>query len=128
LINLGMAVTYVTPLNSFAPQMEFPQRSGAALARLRRGTFSLYTRARLARVAKGFCEIVYLDGGATSSIPADTVVLVSANRSNNELHADLLGLLPELQIQKLQVVGDALAPRDLLVAIREGHMAARGIT
>jgi pyruvate/2-oxoglutarate dehydrogenase complex dihydrolipoamide dehydrogenase (E3) component len=128
LINLGMAVTYVTPLNSFAPQMEFPQRSGAALARLRRGAFSLYTRARLTRVAREFCEIAYLDGGATSSIPADTVVLVSANQSNTELHSDLLALPPEQQVPKIQVVGDALAPRDLLVAIREGHMAARSIT
>jgi len=127
LINLGVAVTYVTPLNSFAPQMEFPQRSGAALARLRRGTFSLYTRARLTRVAGPVCEIAYLDGGATLSIPADSVVLVSANQSNSELHSDLLALPPEQRVPGIRVVGDALAPRDLLVAIREGHMAARSI-
>jgi hypothetical protein len=108
--------------------MEFPQRSGAALGRLRRGAFSLYTRARLTQVAEVFCEIAYLDGGATSSIPADTVVLVSANQSNNELYSDLRALPTERRVPSIQVIGDALAPRDLLVAIREGHMAARSIT
>lgn len=127
LINLGLTVAYVTPLNSFAPQMEFPQRSGAALARLRRGTFSLYTRARLTRVAESSCEIAYLDGGATSTIPADTVVLVSANQSNNELYSALRALPPKQQVPSIRVVGDALAPRDLLVAIREGHLAARSL-
>jgi hypothetical protein len=107
--------------------MEFPQRSAAALARLRRGAFSLYTRARLAQVADTSCELAYLDGGATFRVPADSVVLVSANQSNNELHSDLRALPPDQQVPNIRVVGDALAPRDLLVAIREGHMAARSI-
>ncbi len=128
LTSLGIAVTYVTPLNSFAPQMEFPQRSGAALARLRRGDFSLYTRARLTQVAEAFCEIAYLDGGATLSIAADTVVLISANQSNNELHSELSALSTEQRVRTVRIIGDALAPRDLLVAIREGHMAARSIS
>ena len=127
LISLGIAVTYVTPLNSFAPQMEFPQRSGAALARLRRGSFSLFTRSRLVQIAKTSCEIAFLDGGATNSVPAETVVLVSANRPNIELLDELNALPAHRQPRNVRLIGDALAPRDLLVAIREGHMAARAI-
>jgi 2,4-dienoyl-CoA reductase-like NADH-dependent reductase (Old Yellow Enzyme family) len=128
LISIGVAVTYVTPLNSFAPQMEFPQRSGAALARLRRGAFSLFTRTRLARIGKTSCEIAYLDGGAVTSVAAETVVLVSANQPNIELLEELRGLPSGRQPRNIRVIGDALAPRDLLVAIREGHTTARAIT
>jgi 2,4-dienoyl-CoA reductase-like NADH-dependent reductase (Old Yellow Enzyme family)/thioredoxin reductase len=127
LVSLGLAVTYVTPLNSFAPQMEFPQRSGAALARLRRGCFSLFTRARLVRIAAASCEIAYLDGGGTTTVPADTVVLVSANQPNIELLDELRALPKDSRPRDIRIVGDALAPRDLLVAIREGHTIARAI-
>lgn len=127
LIEFGLAVTFVTPLNSFAPQMEFPQRSGAALARLRQGDFTLVTRARLSCITPSSCEVVYIDGDKSITVLADTVVLVSANRSNTQL-SDALQLLSDPQRPTdVRIVGDALAPRDLLVAIREGHMAGRTI-
>ena len=126
LVGAGLAVTYVTPLNAFAPKMEHPQRSAAALGRLRKGhAFSLRTRHRLAAIEAGRCEIHDLDADLAERVEADMVVLVSANRSNVELVEQLRALgekAPEMRI-----VGDALAPRDLLVAITEGHMAGRTI-
>jgi hypothetical protein len=49
--------------------------------------------------------------------------MVAGKRSLNELARDLGGRVP-----KVTLVGDALSPRDLQCAIREGHLAGRGIT
>jgi 2,4-dienoyl-CoA reductase-like NADH-dependent reductase (Old Yellow Enzyme family) len=127
LIERGLAVTFVTPLNSFAPHMEFPQRSAAALGRLRKGAFTLVTRARLSSISKTTCEIRYLDGDTALTAAADTVVLVSANQPNIQLLEELRALPAGQRPSDIRVIGDALAPRDLLVAIREGHMAGRSI-
>jgi hypothetical protein len=50
------------------------------------------------------------------------VVLVTPNRPLNDLQATLAG-----QLVPVKAIGDALSPRNLQTAIREGHIAARGI-
>lgn len=127
LIEQGVAVTFVTPLNAFAPKMDHPQRSAAALGRLRRGgNFTLLTGALLVRIDARECEIRDREGDMATIVPADTVVLVTANMANNGL-LDELRSLPGAESIDIRIVGDALAPRDLLVAITEGHMAGRTI-
>jgi hypothetical protein len=49
-------------------------------------------------------------------------VLVLPRESLADLHTELRGAVPHLAI-----VGDALSPRDLQSAMREGHLAARSI-
>lgn len=52
----------------------------------------------------------------------DTVVLAMGSRARNELARALKGRVPELH-----VVGDCLAPRRVLEAVYEGHLAGRAI-
>jgi hypothetical protein len=56
-------------------------------------------------------------------VPADLVVLVTQNAPNRELYDELLAA----GRGDLVLVGDAASPRDLQVAIAEGHRAARNI-
>jgi 2,4-dienoyl-CoA reductase-like NADH-dependent reductase (Old Yellow Enzyme family) len=128
LIEQGLAVTFVTPLNAFAPKMELPQRSGAALGRLRRGgAFTLLTRTQLVRIEESHCELRDIDAHLPISVPADTVVLITTNLANNGLFDELRALPKVSAVPDIRLIGDALAPRDLLVAIREGHMAGRTV-
>jgi 2,4-dienoyl-CoA reductase-like NADH-dependent reductase (Old Yellow Enzyme family) len=54
------------------------------------------------------------------TIPADTIVLGTQRRSNDELYDALAG-----QIQELHLVGDAVHPRTVAEATTEGSAAAR---
>jgi hypothetical protein len=68
------------------------------------------------------CVIRPLQGANTEIVPAELVVLVLPREPLAGLYQALRGKVP-----KLILIGDALAPRDLQVAIREGHLAARAI-
>jgi NADPH-dependent glutamate synthase beta subunit-like oxidoreductase len=63
-----------------------------------------------------------LDGVRSEFVPTDTTVLVSFRTPMNELYMNLVDVIPEIY-----VVGDALSPRDLVSAMREGHLAARSV-
>ena len=127
LIDQGLAVTLVTRLPALAPGMDVPMRVEPALRRLRKHDFSLVTRGRLNSIGENSCEIGYLEGGPTQIIAADTVVLVTYNEAQDAIYRELGGFTRAKRDFALKVVGDAYAPRDLLVAIREGHMAGRFI-
>jgi 2,4-dienoyl-CoA reductase-like NADH-dependent reductase (Old Yellow Enzyme family)/thioredoxin reductase len=125
LIEHGLKVTFVTRHSSFAPHIEVMVRTGPALRRLRRGDFTLVTGGRLVSIDKASCEIGYLDGEQVWRIDADTVVLVTYNESQNQLFRDLGGAGGVKLPFALHLIGDANAPRDLLMAMREGHLAGR---
>ena len=123
LVARGIAVNFVTRLASLAPRIDSIQRLEPVLRRLRRGYFALRVRARLIEIGPHDCQVGWLDGDQFETLPADCVVLVGYNTSNTEL-------LRELECDRdrrfvLKVAGDAASPRDLQVAIREGHMAGR---
>jgi hypothetical protein len=126
LIEQGVRVTFVTRHSSFAPHIEAMVRTGPALRRLRKGDFSLVTGGRLVSIGSDSSEIGYLDGEQTWRVPADTVVLVTYNDAQNGLYR-ALGGGAERRNFALHLVGDANAPRDLLMAIREGHLAGRNV-
>jgi thioredoxin reductase len=125
LIMDGVKVTFVTRHSAFAPQIEAMVRTSPALRRLRQGEFTLHTGARLIEIAHDYCVIGWLDGEQTWTAPADTVVLVTYNQAQSELYRQLGGGTRAKPPYDLHLVGDANAPRDLLMAIREGHMAGR---
>lgn len=58
-------------------------------------------------------------GGESVLIPADTVVIAIGSRPVNELAGELKEKVPELH-----VIGDALSPRKVTEAIREGFELA----
>ena len=124
LVQRGLDVSFVTRHISFAPQMEGPARSGPALSRLARGRFNVHLRSLLTRIGAKHCEIRGIETNRTTELPADTVVLVTHNQPLDNLYFDLAGAAPPSHIR---VIGDARSPRDLLVAMREGHFAARSL-
>lgn len=123
LVSKGLAVTFVTRHASLAPHMDAIQRLEPILRRLRQGRFEQRTRARLVAIGEGRCTLGWLQGDQQEDVAADTVVLVTHNAANGEMFRENLangGFSGELKI-----IGDALSPRDLQVAIREGHLAGR---
>jgi hypothetical protein len=87
-----------------------------------KGKFAAVTRAKLIEVRERFSQIQPRYGGDPIEVAADTVVFVPNNKSNRQL-ADELTSFPGHVV----VVGDALSPRFLQTAIREGHLAARSL-
>lgn len=123
LINRGLAVTYVTRHLMFAPAMEATGRTQAALQRFyKAGKFRIVTQAQLVSIERGRAEIKPIFGTEAEAVEADTVVIVSYRKSQNEIWQALQG-----HVAQLHLVGDALSARDLQPAIREGHLAARSI-
>ena len=125
LIANGVKVTFVTRHSSFAPHIEAMVRTSPALRRLRQGDFTLQVGGRLVAIGEDSCEVGYLDGDQTWNVPAQTVVLVTYNEAQSDLYRALGGGSRDPTPYALHLVGDANAPRDLLMAIREGHMAGR---
>lgn len=129
LVSKGVAVTFVARHSSFSPTMDIILRTGPALQRLRKGDFNLIVSGRIVEVGtgnrKGTCTLGWLDGEQTWDVPADTVVFISYNHAQADLWRDLGGGTRAPKPYDLQLIGDANAPRDLLMAIREGNMAGR---
>ncbi len=122
LLEQGASVTYVTRHISFAPLMETSFTNTPALRRLGRGGFRLMTRTHVLEVSEqGVLTVpTYADSDNNGAclIPADTVVVVSANKPNRSLYDDLVDRGVDTR-----VIGDANAPRFLGAAIREGRLA-----
>lgn len=125
LIERGLKVTFVTRHSSFAPAMELAARHEPALRRLRKGDFTLVTRGLLAEIRPGVCGVRFLDAETLFEVPADTVVLVTHNQPQTAIYRALRDAKKAGRDFTLKIVGDAHAPRDLMAAIREGHMAGR---
>ncbi len=122
LIERRVSVTFATRCSSFAPIVDSWTRAEPALQRLHAGDFELLTRTQLLEIRKGECVVRPLQGQRTRVIAADLVVLVMPRNPLSGLYGELRGSIPSLAI-----VGDAKTPRDLQVAVREGHLAARAI-
>lgn len=123
LLNRGMDVTFITRHTAIAHQLDGMFMSSPTLGRFPHDRFTAHTRTRLLSVEKGSATIAPIydavhDNSARRSIPADTVVFVSYNRSNRELY----DALRESQTP-VKVVGDARNPRTMQDAIREGYLA-----
>lgn len=125
LVANGVKVTFATRFSSFAPHIEVIVRTSPALRRLRQGDFTLVVGARIVEVGAAGCTVGYLDGDQTWEVPAETIVFVSYNQAQADLWRALGGGNRKATPYNLQLIGDANAPRDLLMAIREGHMAGR---
>jgi 2,4-dienoyl-CoA reductase-like NADH-dependent reductase (Old Yellow Enzyme family) len=122
LITKGVAVTYVTRFPLFAPQVELFNRAIPALERLYQGAFELLVRHHLTEIRAGACLVRPLQSTKLRTVPADLVVLVQPAEPLREVHDALRDSLSGLAI-----IGDAATPRDVQVAIAEGHMAGRFI-
>ncbi len=123
LVERGLAVTFATGHSSFAPGLEASLSAMPALERLAKGDFRLLTYMRLDTIGSDTAVLSPRFGGESVTVPADTLVFVSHNASNRELTTGL-----ETYEGQVISVGDARSPRYLQTAIREGHLAGRGIS
>ena len=124
LLQHGVHVTVATRLPMFGPLVDAAMRMTPALERLNTAPalFTALTRVTLASVRAGKATVRSLAGAPDTTVPADLVVLVTYKSPRDTLAAELAGRVPDVRL-----VGDALAARDLQVAIREGNDAARRI-
>ena len=120
LIERGCSVTLATRFAMLAPTVETWTRVEPALERLSQGDFTVETRQQLVEVREGECVLKPLQGNREAVVPADIVVMVEARQPLNEIAGDLKG-----KIEEIIIVDDALTPRDIQAAVREGHLAAR---
>lgn len=124
LVTGGAHVTFVSPFKQIGFKVENALMVEPVLERIgaASGSMEIHLRHRILAVREGEAELAPTYAGPTHTIIADAVVLVTPNQPINELHNALVG-----QVPLVKAIGDALSPRNLQAAIREGHIAARGI-
>ena len=122
----GVVVTYVTPREGFAPDMDMTWMNEPALRRLAGKPVTIRPRTRAIAITEDHVRIgpVYLpaDSAELELVAADTVVFISNNRPNRELYDQL-----STRGVSTRVVGDAHTPRFLGPAVREGHLAGAAV-
>ena len=122
LINKGLKVTYVTRLRGFGERIQAALMNEPFLQRMAGKPFRYMIRTRAIAIEEGAVVVgpVHLtdDEIDTERLNADTVVVVTSNRSNREIYDAL-----SERNSDIRVVGDANSPRYLETAIREGHLA-----
>lgn len=123
LLDKGLRVTVITPGASLGPELEAAFLIEPTLERLgsRGERFTALSRHRLLEVAPGKATIKPVYSATSQVIDADLVVHVGPGSANR----DVLDELTLGGFSRVRVVGDALSPRGLQSAVREGHFAAR---
>lgn len=118
----GASVTFLSTQISFGSKVETALMTEPALERLAQHDFEFLTRYRLMDVDEEEATIAPVYDGPSRKVPAETVIVVTANRPNRDLYNELKDDIPAAHI-----VGDANSPRFVETAIREGHVAAKAI-
>ena len=123
LLEQGLDVTYVTRHASFAPEIDKTGRAQAALRRFyRMGNFRIVTNSVITAIREGAVDVQPADGIRAEAVPADTTVLVTYREAFRELWEPCLEAGT-----RVYAIGDALSPRSLVEAMREGHLCARSL-
>ena len=123
LLEQGLSVTYITRHGIFAQEMEKTGRAQSALRRFyAMGSFRVLTSSVVLAINRGSVDVRPIDGIQPERVLADITVLVTYREPMCELWEELVDTVPEVYL-----VGDALSPRDLVSAMREGHFSARSI-
>jgi mycofactocin system FadH/OYE family oxidoreductase 2 len=100
-----------------------PTSLGPLYGRLRKGGVELHAATVVTEILPDSVRTLDLFTNAKGAIgPIDTVVLAMGSRARNELARALKG-----RVSELHVVGDCLAPRRVLDAVYEGHLAGRAV-
>ena len=122
LLNRGLTVTFVTTQMSFAPRSQPAFMAVPALRRMLPKGLKLMVRTRALEVTGNSVIVTPADietgSNLREEVAADSVVFVSLNRPETGLVADL-----EAAGKAVTLIGDALSPRFLPTAMREGRMA-----
>jgi NADPH-dependent 2,4-dienoyl-CoA reductase/sulfur reductase-like enzyme len=121
LIKRGVSVTFVTPLETFAPRAGFMQVLDLKPI-FRDAGCEVLTETDVESVDGGALRLIDRHGRARGELKADTVVAVTAPEPD-------LSLAPALDALAIpyRVVGDALAPLGVRAAIRDGDRVGKAI-
>jgi hypothetical protein len=123
LLGQGLAVTFVTRHKMFAPGIDITLRTQSALERLSAlGDFALRVGTQVIAARPGSVDVRPQFGGRAEILPADTIVWVPIRPGQPALAEQL-----DARGVTALCIGDMLAGRNLQTAIREGHLAARGL-
>lgn len=114
----GCSVTFVTRLNRLMPLLEAARMDTTVKQRLYAGSFEFVPDSRLAEIRPDCVSIARLYGGRSYQASAQCVVLVGSNIPRRTLADQLAGRVD------VTLVGDALGPRFLQLAVLEGYRAA----
>ncbi|MGC0367392.1 2,4-dienoyl-CoA reductase-like NADH-dependent reductase (Old Yellow Enzyme family)/microcompartment protein CcmK/EutM [Rhodococcus sp. 27YEA15] len=117
LLARGCTVTFATRLNRLMPLLENARMETSVKKRLYVPEFRFIGDVKLGEIAADHVLLNSLYGLRDERIDADLVVVVGANVSQREIADRLQGAVD------VAVVGDALGPRFLQLAILEGHRA-----
>jgi hypothetical protein len=125
LVGEGLAVTFLTSLPNYGGfWVASTHREERSLEFLYEGDFMPLTRHHLVEIGSSSCIVRPLQSSRTSEVAADLVVLVTQNAPNRDVYDELVVAgHPDVRL-----IGDAAAPRDLGVAMGEGHRTARAIS
>lgn len=120
LVSMGLSVNYVTRHAALAPQCDAALMVEPALRRLATGRFQPHMRSRAMAVEAAGVRMVgtYEADVVGTLLPAQLIVLVTPNQSLCSLYEPLTS-----SVAHVELVGDALSPRQLQVAVREGFLA-----
>ncbi|MBU6378253.1 MAG: FAD-dependent oxidoreductase [Gammaproteobacteria bacterium] len=121
----GTAVEFVTQLGQGSPDLAASRDWGKVHGMLRRLGATFTVDHEVTAIRSDGVVIMDVYTKATSTRPADLVVLVVGADSNDALFEALAPRRAEGLIVKL--IGDAMSPRRVDAAIREGELAAREI-
>ncbi|MEY4237941.1 MAG: hypothetical protein RL339_542, partial [Pseudomonadota bacterium] len=118
----GASVTFVSPFKQLAFKVENALMVEPVLERIAAasGSMEILLRHRIVALREGRADLAPTHAGPARTIAADAVVLVTPNQPLNALQAALAG-----KVARIVCIGDALSPRNLQRAIREGHLAVR---
>ena len=124
LLDAGVGVVFATRHFTLGSLVSGALMQEPALRRLtgHASGFRLIPRAQLVEITEVDVVLRNLDSNQDERVPADTVVLFSGNVPNTEFADSLTGYEGDVT-----VVGDALAPRWLEMAIHTGHYAALNV-
>lgn len=117
LASQGKKVSLIEMGPALAPDANIRNRP-ILLTEIEDADISVYTSAK-AKEIKQDCVIVELEDGSEKAIAADTVVSAVGQRSRSEYVGDLLDCAPFVR-----VVGDALRPANITLAVYEAYHAA----
>lgn len=122
LLQAGARVRLVSHLGALFPMAQFAIRDGAIWERLHAmGDFEAYLRHELIAIEPDKCLIrplFDLENRRARMLDADMVVVIAPGEPARSLYDELRD-----RQDNLILIGDALSPRDLQVAIAEGHNA-----
>jgi 2,4-dienoyl-CoA reductase-like NADH-dependent reductase (Old Yellow Enzyme family) len=121
LIGKGHEITFATPLESMAPYAGFSHRKDFGIV-FRRAGARVLTEVDIQKYDGGSASLVDPDGRVAHEIDADAIVAVTAPRPD----VGLTSVLDEKGVP-YAVIGDAVAPRGVGVAIREADDVARNL-